>query len=127
MNRTRERFNAKARQSVAGSHKKKKGKRSITDKDPSGVQEPCNPNADIVVPKSEEQKELDRKEKLKQEVRFPYSSGFRTNPNACTFYSYLHNKSPRFRARRRNGWRNTLCVYMIPRETVSLYSNIFTE
>ena len=73
MNRTRERFNAKARQSTAGSHKKK-GKRPNKGGDSSGTQESSNPNAEIVVPKTEEQKELDRKEKLKQEVYSNYIS-----------------------------------------------------
>ena len=73
MNRTRERFNAKARQSTAGSHKKK-GKRQNKGRDSLGTQESSNPNAEIVVPKTEEQKELDRKEKLKQEVYSDYIS-----------------------------------------------------
>ena len=65
MNNTRERYNAKARQSTAGH--RKKGKRKAL---PATVTEPkYDPNSDIIVPKSDEQKELDRRERLKQEVR----------------------------------------------------------
>ncbi|CAL1713077.1 unnamed protein product [Somion occarium] len=67
MNRTRERYNAKARQATAGSHKKK-GKRSRSAGEASVAQQNADPNAEVIVPKSEEQKELDRREKLKQEL-----------------------------------------------------------
>ncbi|KAH9841541.1 P-loop containing nucleoside triphosphate hydrolase protein [Rhodofomes roseus] len=68
VDRTRQRYNAKARQStVGGSSHKKKGKRKAKDTQDHDVQEE-NPNAEIVVPKSSEQKELDRKEKLRQEL-----------------------------------------------------------
>lgn len=60
----RERYNARARQSTAGSHKKKKSKKGESQADP-----PQEANPLIHVPKSEEQREEDRKEKLKQEVR----------------------------------------------------------
>lgn len=64
MNSTRERHNAKARQSTAG--QRKKGKRKASS---SNIKEPeYDPNAEVIVPKSEEQKELDRRERLKQEV-----------------------------------------------------------
>ncbi|KZT73805.1 P-loop containing nucleoside triphosphate hydrolase protein [Daedalea quercina L-15889] len=68
VDRTRQRYNARARQStVGGSSHKKKGKRKS-----SGVQDKNatdeNPNAEIVAPKSDEQKELDRREKLRQEL-----------------------------------------------------------
>ncbi|KAL4251928.1 hypothetical protein ABKN59_002637 [Abortiporus biennis] len=69
------RYNAKARQSSAGgSSHKKKGKRKQKGEDEDttvvGVGERfiSDPNADIIVPKSQEQKELDRKEKLRQEL-----------------------------------------------------------
>ncbi len=64
MDRSRPRFNAKARQSVTGSHKRK-GRQS---KQPNIAEEQSNPNAEIVVSKTEEEREVDRKEKLKQEV-----------------------------------------------------------
>ena len=69
VDRTRQRYNAKARQStVGGSSHKKKGKRKLQEPPPQDASE-VDPNAEIVVPKSEEQKELDRREKLRQEVR----------------------------------------------------------
>ena len=64
MNSARERHNAKARQSTAG--QRKKGKRkglSATTKEPD-----YDANSEIIVPKSQEQKEVDRRERLKQEV-----------------------------------------------------------
>ena len=80
VDRTRQRYNAKARQStVGGSSHKKKGKRKSLD--PLGQDVPeVDPNAEIVVPKSEEQKELDRREKLRQEVRLTM---------ACNMFSAL--------------------------------------
>lgn len=61
----RERYNAKARRSVAGgsTHKNKRLKRA-----PAGA-ESSDPNAEIVVPKSDQAKDLDRKDVLLQEVR----------------------------------------------------------
>lgn len=65
----RQRYNAKARQStVGGSSHKKKGKRK-TQQPLSQDAPEVNPNAEIVAPKSEEQKEQDRREKLREEVR----------------------------------------------------------
>lgn len=65
MYRPKERYNAKARQSST-SHKKKGRKKKDSLSDPQ-IQD-VDVNADIVVPKSQEQKELDRKERLTQEV-----------------------------------------------------------
>ena len=64
MNAHRERHNAKARQSTAGSRKKGKRKATSTIKEPD-----YDPNAEIISLKSDEQKELDRRERLRQEVR----------------------------------------------------------
>jgi hypothetical protein len=56
----RQRFNAKARGSVAGgSHKKKKRVKNVEG----------DSNAVEMVPKTVEQKELDRVERIRQEVR----------------------------------------------------------
>lgn len=63
MIRTRERYNAKARQSTAGTHKKKRAK---VAHDATTAED--DPNALIVVPKTEAEKELDKKEQLKQQV-----------------------------------------------------------
>lgn len=68
----RERYNAKARQATAGGSKKKgkvgKRKPHIDDKT-----QDSDPNALFHTPKTNEEKELDRKEKLKQEVCLPSS------------------------------------------------------
>lgn len=66
MYQPRERYNAKARQSTAGpSHKKgKKKSLSGSKSDPAS----SDPNAAIHVPKTKDDKDLDRKEKLRQEV-----------------------------------------------------------
>lgn len=63
-----ERYNAKARRSVAGasSHKKKRPKRLNTDKD-----EPTDPNAPILDQKSKEEKEATRRDILREELLAP--------------------------------------------------------
>ena len=77
MDRKRERYNARARQSVAGgaSHKKRKRKNA---KGPAGGNSAGapneglpDPNAEIIGLKSLEQKELERRERIKQQVRTP--------------------------------------------------------
>ncbi|EPQ54490.1 P-loop containing nucleoside triphosphate hydrolase protein [Gloeophyllum trabeum ATCC 11539] len=60
VNPTRERFNAKARQSSAGSHKRKGKRASKVEGDDT--------NAEVVQPKSKTQKELEREERIKQEL-----------------------------------------------------------
>ncbi len=64
----RERFNAKARRSVAGgsSHKKKKVK--TLRKDEGEDQEPADANAEILVEKTKDEREQRRRELLRQEV-----------------------------------------------------------
>ena len=61
----RVRHNAKARQS---SHKQRKVKKTKASHEEDGLNAPVDSNADILQHKSEEQKENDRREKLKQEV-----------------------------------------------------------
>lgn len=74
MDRKRERYNAKARHSVVGgaSHKKRR-RRSVNGptRDAAGapVEVIADPNAEIITLKPLEQKELDRRERLKQQVR----------------------------------------------------------
>lgn len=63
MSHVTKKFNAKARQSTAGSHKKSSHKR-----DRDAKIEVNDPNASILVPKTKEQKEQEHKEKLRQEV-----------------------------------------------------------
>jgi len=64
----RERFNAKARRSVAGgsSHKKKKVIKPL--KDEGAGQERPDANAEILVEKTKEERERGRRELLRQEV-----------------------------------------------------------
>jgi ATP-dependent RNA helicase DHX37/DHR1 len=63
---TRERYNAKARASTAGvSHKKGKVKKNRSTLVPP---EENDVNSLMHVPKTEEERELDRKERMKQEV-----------------------------------------------------------
>jgi len=59
----RERYNAKARHSAAGSHKKSKRKNSTGGVNVQDV------NKEVHIPKTKEEKEIDRKERLKQQVR----------------------------------------------------------
>ncbi|KAK1229881.1 putative ATP-dependent RNA helicase DHR1 [Marasmius sp. AFHP31] len=58
----RERYNAKARQSQAGSHKRKKKSQAPVEESST------DPNSLVHVPKTKEEKEADRKDKLKQEL-----------------------------------------------------------
>lgn len=75
MDRKRERYNARARQSVAGgtSHKKRKRRSAsgLTGVDATGapVEAFADPNAEIIGLKSPEQKELERRERVRQQVR----------------------------------------------------------
>jgi ATP-dependent RNA helicase DHX37/DHR1 len=68
MREVRERYNAKARQSSAGSRKTGKRRQDTV----TASAEPADPNADIIVPKSNEQKEKERKVRLVQEVSHEY-------------------------------------------------------
>lgn len=68
MNRTREVYNAKARRSVAGTRKKGKLKRKHTGGEEQVQIEAPNSNALIHEGKPKEVKELERKDRLKQEV-----------------------------------------------------------
>ncbi|KAJ3568750.1 hypothetical protein NP233_g5510 [Leucocoprinus birnbaumii] len=62
---TRQEYNAKARRSTAGVRKKGKLKRR-TSKDQT---EDANPNAEIIIPKTEQTKELDKRQQLREELR----------------------------------------------------------
>ncbi|KAF8843324.1 P-loop containing nucleoside triphosphate hydrolase protein [Paxillus ammoniavirescens] len=64
MREVRERYNAKARQSRAGSRKTGKRRQDVV----AAFAEPADPNADIIAPKSKEQKEKERKVRLVQEL-----------------------------------------------------------
>ena len=65
MSHTREKFNTKARQSAAGPSRKKSKQKNRTE-DASQVQ--IDPNVTIYVPKTREEKEQEKKEKLRKEV-----------------------------------------------------------
>jgi ATP-dependent RNA helicase DHX37/DHR1 len=75
MDRKRERYNARARQSVAGgaSHKKRKRRNASGPArgDASGAPTTVlpDPNAEIISFKPLEQKELERRERVRQQVR----------------------------------------------------------
>jgi ATP-dependent RNA helicase DHX37/DHR1 len=63
------RYNARARQSTAGGSSHKNRKRVAA---PTAENTLANPNAEIVVPKTKEDKELDRKQRIQQEVLQEY-------------------------------------------------------
>lgn len=65
----RQTYNAKARQSTAGSRKKGKVKAKRDDTNPAQAEPSSNPNAEILIPKPQEQKDLERRERLRAEVR----------------------------------------------------------
>jgi len=83
MDRKRQRYNARARQSVAGgtSHKKRKRRNANgpTGGDPAGAPSEVllDPNAEVVSLKPLEQKELERRERVKQQVRALFCVGER--------------------------------------------------
>ena len=64
----REAYNAKARGSTAGGSRKKGKAKKKTRAEQNG-EEQIDPNAAIITPKTEESREIERKEKLLQEVR----------------------------------------------------------
>jgi len=78
MDQKRERYNSRARQSVAGgaSHKRRKrrGANRLTGGDDAGapIEVIADPNAEIIGLKPLEQKELERREKVKRQVRTPF-------------------------------------------------------
>ena len=113
MNRP-ERFNAKARRSSATSSHKR-GKQSRSKRQPV-----ADTNPEVLPRKSTEEKEIDRREELKKEVRVlrPYmlARSYPIGPR-----SYSRSLSRRHRARRGRGWINTSCVnsiYLIEAENL---------
>lgn len=78
MDQKRERYNSRARQSVAGgaSHKKRRrgGVNRVTGGDAAEtpIEVIADPNAEIIGLKPFEQKELERREKVKRQVRGPF-------------------------------------------------------
>ena len=64
----RESYNARARQSTAGSRKKGKVNQKRDDANQAQTESSPDPNAEILIPKSKEQKDLERKERLRTEV-----------------------------------------------------------
>ena len=63
MGHLRERYNAKARQSSVGGKKKAKRARGAAEVDAA-----ADTNADIVTPKTDEEKERERKERMKEQL-----------------------------------------------------------
>lgn len=112
MDRKRVIHNAKSRQS--GQRKKVKKRQK------SKTVEEHDPNATIIVPKSEEQKELDRREKLRLEVRIICSVSSYILTYDTTHISLLLSPTPRSTVRKRNGLRNISCVFSpLPRVAYS--------
>jgi len=80
MERKRERHNARARQSVAGGASHKKRKRRSTNGptrgDAAGAPDEVipDPNAEVISLKPFEQKELERRERVKHQVCTPFCS-----------------------------------------------------
>lgn len=65
-----QRHNAKARQSsTSGSRKKGKKKRDKSSGALQNAVDTLDPNAEIIVPKSKDQRDYEKKEKLLKEVR----------------------------------------------------------
>ena len=82
MDRKRQRYNARARQSLAGgaSHKKRKRRNANRPTGEDAAEAPIatgpDPNAEIINLKSLEQKELEKRERVRQQVRtFSYTMG----------------------------------------------------
>lgn len=82
MFKPRERYNAKARGSVAGG--KKKGKRPHSAVE-SGAPE-TDPNTAMMVPRTKAEKDAERIERLRHEVRWSFSlrEHFRMNKCQCS-------------------------------------------
>lgn len=107
----RQTYNAKARQSNAGSRKKGKVKAKRDDTIPAQAEPSSNPNAEILIPKSKEQKDLERKERIHAEVRgrnftivVPISSPRQS--------SLLLSRTRSGLAKRRKDLRNTLYAFI---------------
>lgn len=103
MNRP-QRYNAKARSSVAGgSHKKGKAKKTHSE-DPPAVEGQADTNADILEHKAEEDKERDRRERMKREVRLLCLSvlEYGCNIRPCGISSCWNNRRAKLRVRSGN-------------------------
>lgn len=64
----RQEFNAKARRSTAGTRKKGKLKKRKQEDD-------ADPNVEIITPKNAQEKELNKRERLREEVCYPVFQG----------------------------------------------------
>jgi hypothetical protein len=100
MSHAQPKFNAKARKSTAGSRKKGKPSRRREEGEPPPVQE--DPNASILVLKTKETKEAERREKLRQEVCYMPP----LVPLTCfifSLHSWQHSLIPSGTARKGSG------------------------
>ena len=122
MDRRRERYNARARQSVAGGASHKKRKRRSANDPPGGNAAGASiavfpdPNAEIISLKSCEQKELERRERVRQQVRArSYSVDVFVVPSP----SFIRSRSNPIRAiqeKSKRNWKSISCVgYWNPR------------
>ena len=112
MDRKRERYNARARQSLAGgaSHKKRKRRNANgpVGGDSSGAPTAVipDPNADIIGVKPLEQKELERRERVRQQVRALSSSMDALVIQYRPILPFLRWRSTRIRTLREKRKRN---------------------
>ena len=119
MDPKRERYNSRARQSVAGgaSHKKRRrrGANRPTGSDDAGapIEVIADPNAEIVGLKPFEQKELERRERIKRQVCSPRCVRGWPPRLISSLRSSTRWRSTPIRAtqgRKRREWKSTLCV-----------------
>lgn len=105
---TLEAFNAKARQSTAGSRKKGKVKKSQTNSSFSrDVVAESDPNAEILAQKSQKDKDQEKKEKLLREVFRSFFS-LQIHVLKTSNFSSPYTLSRNGQAKRRGGWKNIL-------------------
>ena len=119
MDQKRERYNSRARQSVAGgaSHKKRRrrdgGRPTGGDDAEAPIEVIADPNAEIIGLKPLEQKELERRERIKRQVRITFCLRWRPFRSMQSLWSYVRWRSTPIRATRggrRRDWRSTLCA-----------------
>ena len=119
MDRKRERHNARARQSVAGgaSHKRRKRRSANgpTGGDTAGAPSEVlpDPNAEIISLKPLEQKELERRERVRQQVCTLFCVRKCSRRSISSLLSSTRWRSTviqAIRERRRRNWRSISCV-----------------
>lgn len=119
MDRKRERYNARARQSVAGGASHKKRKRRNADgaagRDASGAPIAVipDPNAEVISLKPLEQKELERRERVRQQVRAPFYPAGAFAVQYRPIWPFVRRRSKPILAiqeKRKRNWKSILFV-----------------